>query len=86
MVNIEECDYVGVGPIEVDILSSKLSKLAKEAKKLGLPIFGGSSPGTLRFIKDNRTIVIAHLKGDNYDGGDRAIFTGADGLQEGESQ
>ena len=85
----EECIAAGLDPKRVNTLAQRLSAVARDAKKMGLTIFGGSGTGTLR-INDkphdsySRPLVVAILDG-HWDGGDGGYgVRDEDGLMRGE--
>jgi hypothetical protein len=86
----DECDRAGLDPKRVSSIARRLSSAAKDAKALGLTIFGGSGSGSLRWrgpdTNDYRTgpLVVAHLDGSNFDGGDGAEHSDEFGLMRGE--
>ena len=48
-IDQELCESFGLDPKRVKSIASRLSKAAKEAKEMGLTVFGGSGSGNLRF-------------------------------------
>lgn len=83
-VNDDECHAAGLEPAEVVRISRGLSRYAREAERLGLTIFGGST-GSLRFDDGgDGALILADLDGC-FDGGDGAYRHGADGLKRGEN-
>lgn len=86
----EECERAGLDPRKVASIARRLSAAAKDAKALGLTIFGGSGMGSLRwhdpYENDPRKgpLVVAHLAGGNFDGGDGAEHPDDFGLMRGE--
>ena len=84
-INERECEAAGLDPKEVARISRGISRYAKEARKLGLSIFGGSGTGTLRCQSGSHegALVVADLQGD-FDGGDGACREDEDGLLRGE--
>lgn len=88
--NKEECIAASLDEAAVNAIAKRLSDAGRDARKLGLTIFGGSGHGTLR-INDNpndkysRTLIVAQIEGGSWDGGDGAYGTrGEDGLMRGE--
>lgn len=80
-----ECEAAGLDPAEVERIARGLSRYARQAEKLGITIFGGSS-GTLRFadrLDNDGDLILASLDG-TYDGGDGAYRPDTDGLLRGE--
>jgi hypothetical protein len=82
---IEECEAAGLDPKEVRRIANGLSRYGKQAKELGLTIFGGSGSGSLRFRDDPEkgALIVARLDG-MYDGGDGGEEDHHDGLSRGE--
>lgn len=88
-VNEDECEAAGLDPKEVERIAKGLSRYAREARKLGIEIFGGSGTGSLRFDdgKPPGRLIIAFLDGhfDGGDGGQGSSTENQDGLIRGES-
>jgi hypothetical protein len=88
---LNECEHAGLDPKAVGALARRISKAAKEAGALGLTIFGGAGGGSLRWHdvegRDYRkgALVVAHLDGQNFDGGDGAEHVDEMGLTRGEN-
>jgi len=87
-VNDNECIKAGLDPDEVERIAKGLSRYGRQAKKLGLTIFGGSGSGTLRIHDDpydmnGRALIVASVNGD-IDGGDGACGEDDEGLLRGE--
>lgn len=84
-VNEDECIAAGLDPKEVEKIAKGLSRYARQAKKIGMHIFGGGSySGSLRVWEDGKgSLVVADLDG-SYEGGDGATFNDEDGLLRGE--
>lgn len=86
----EECERAGLDPTKVASIARRITNAAKEARALGLTIFGGSGSGSLRwhdpFENDHRkgALVVAHMPGGNFDGGDGAEHPDEYGLMRGE--
>lgn len=86
----DECERAGLDQAKVASITRRLSKAAREANALGLTIFGGSGSGSLRwrdpFENDHRRgpLVVAHIQGGNFDGGDGAEHPDEYGLMRGE--
>lgn len=74
-VNEKECEKAGLDSKEVEKIAKNLSKYCKQAKKLGLEIFGGSGEGYLRFFdnQSSKALIVANLDSDNWNGGDGSI-------------
>jgi len=85
LVNSDECQAAGVDEKEVARIARGIERYVKDAKKIGLNIFGGSSL-SLRF-EDGKGIgelVVADMDCTNVDGGCGAYGTNQDGLLRGE--
>lgn len=83
-VTEKECEAAGLNPLDVKRIAQGLSRYAKEAKKLGIEVFGGSGSGSLRFNDGgNGNLILADLDGD-FDGGDGGCDEIDDGLIRGE--
>jgi hypothetical protein len=79
-IHEQECKAAGVDIEDVKRIAKGISRYAKEAKKLGICVFGGSGDGTLRFDDGgNGSLILADLDGD-FDGGDGAAEEDDDGL------
>lgn len=84
-INIEEIEKAKLDEMVVNSIARRLSKLALEAKTHNIKIFGGSGSGSLRFTDGgDGELILAHLDGNNWDGGDGATNTNSDGLERGE--
>lgn len=84
IIHEKEVAAAGINPEEVRRIARGLSRYAKQAKKLGLTIFGGTGSGTLRHSDGTRSqLICADLDGD-FDGGDGAAIEDEDGLLRGE--
>jgi hypothetical protein len=84
-VNYEECLAAGLNEKEVNRIARGISRYAKQAEKLGLTVFGGSS-GRLDFDDKgtgSEPLVIAVLDG-TYDGGCGSTNLDENGLTRGE--
>lgn len=84
---IDECEAAGLDPIEVGRIAARLARAAKDARRLGLIVFGGSGRGSLRTISTDtemRSLVVATIDGGSWDGGDGSFGPDADGLNRGE--
>jgi hypothetical protein len=84
-VNEDECLAAGLDPKEVERIAKGISRYAKQAKTLGITVFGGSS-GRLDFDDKgtgNEPLVIASLDG-LFDGGCGSTDTDENGLIRGE--
>lgn len=86
----EECNRAGLDKAKVAALARRLSRAAKDADAMGLTIFGGSGSGSLRWrdpYSNDRfsgPLVVAHIRGWNFDGGDGAEREDEYGLLRGE--
>lgn len=82
---LKECEKAGLDIKKVDSIARRISKAAKEAKEIGIEIFGGSGTGTLRYYDDHdkRPLLIADLDGI-FDGGDGAAIEDDEGFLRGE--
>ena len=84
MVNEDECIAAGLDPDTVNKLARRIERAAKEAKRLGIQVFGGSGSGSLRFDDgSDRLLVLADMDG-NWSGGDGGTYPDATGLLRGE--
>lgn len=83
--NYEECLAAGLDPKQVRRIAKGLSRYAKDAKALGMEVFGGSGFGQLRFNDGSSEgkLIVADLDG-LFDGGDGASRPKGDGLMRGE--
>ena len=86
-VNEDECEAAGLDPKKVESIARRLSAAGREADKLGITIFGGSSSGSLR-IHDKkgpqeRALILADIDG-YFDGGDGGYKEDDEGLLRGE--
>lgn len=85
VVNEAECLAAGLDPNEVARIASGLSRYAKQAQRLGIQVFGGSSGGLLRFADGSSgSLILASLDGD-FDGGDGGLQEDSEGLLRGET-
>lgn len=84
-VNDVECAAAGLDPQEVARVARGLERYAKQARALGLTIFGSSGNGSLRFDDgESQHLVVAEISTPVFDGGDGAARKDADGLLRGE--
>lgn len=92
----EECAAAGLDPKKVASIARRLDRAAKDAKALGLTVFGGTGSGTLRRSNSalgNRSgghvhcgpLIVANMDG-SWDGGDGGFGPGPDGFQRGEGR
>lgn len=90
----ESCKAAGVDPIKVEALAKRLARVAMDAERMGLLIFGGTEGGSLRTIYDikgkgythdyiGRQIVVAVVSKGNWSGGDGGMIE-IDGVMYGE--
>ncbi|WP_420104524.1 hypothetical protein [Bosea sp. (in: a-proteobacteria)] len=85
--NFDECEAADLDPKAVDRLAKRLGRAARDAKRLGLTIFGGSGHGSLRIHDQgdrNGALIVGVIEGTNWDGGDGGNYPHADGLWRGE--
>jgi len=84
--NERECAEAGIDPSRIESLVQRFDCLAREARALGLTIFGGSGLGSLRFRTGDHehALILAGLEGP-WDGGDGGCFPDDRGLLRGES-
>ncbi len=85
LVNEAECEFAGLDLKEVSRIALGINRYAKQAKKLGICIYGGTGCGELRY-RDNPQkggLKIAFLDGI-FDGGDGSEYDWGDGLLRGE--
>jgi hypothetical protein len=70
-MNIDEdkCVEHKLNVKQVASIARRLSKAGKEARALGLTIFGGSGNGSLRILGRGTSGIVADIDG-NFDGGD----------------
>lgn len=89
-INEKECEACGVDPKVAARIAARLERVARDAKKHGMLIFGGSGSGTLRGLDfpsgGNMTgrLVVAEINGGSWSGGDGAYCEDEDGLIRGE--
>lgn len=87
----DECRRAELDPRKVEAIARRLERAAADARRLGLTVFGGSGLGSLRWhdpiSNDVRQgpLVVAHMRGDNFDGGDGAEHQDDFGLTRGEN-
>lgn len=84
----DEIKAAGLDPKEVASLARRLERAAKDARAMGVTVFGGTGTGTLRFNDDHfnpisRPLILADLEG-SWDGGDGATMEDDAGLLRGE--
>lgn len=91
IVLVDECDHAGLDRAKVASIARRLTKAARDAHAIGLVIFGGSGYGSLRWADpDERNyrlgaLIVAHLGGQNFDGGDGGEHCDEHGLTRGEN-
>lgn len=77
----ERCAERGLDAREVEAIARRISNAVRDARRLGLVVFGGSGNGSLR-VHDDRIGsqgVVARLEPlGSYDGGDGGDFEGRD--------
>lgn len=86
-LNYEECFAAGLEPATVRRLANGIERYAKQAKKLGITVFGGSTCGSLRFqdSREKTPLIVATITGGSWDGGDGGEMPSSpDGLLRGE--
>ena len=66
-VYLEECEAAGLDPVKVRALARKLSQCGKEARSMGLVVFG-SGEGRLQQLRGKNPLIVAELDGA-FDGG-----------------
>lgn len=84
VLNEDECLAAGLDPKEVKKLASRLDRLARDAAKLGLTVFGSTNSGSLRFPDPKGDLIVAAATGGNWDAGCGAEKIDEDGLIRGE--
>lgn len=90
----DECREAKIDPDEVRRIASRLQRVARDAKKAGILIFGGSGSATLRPCQDHGEskrrglhcgrLILTDIEGGSWDGGDGGYGPDADGLMRGE--
>lgn len=69
MANVKECEKVGVDPKKIDSITARFERLCREADKIGVTIFCGSSC-SLRYNDGGEgDLILSHLCVSNADGG-----------------
>lgn len=83
-LNEAEIEEAGLDPDKVASIARRIERAAKEAEKLGITVFGGSS-GSLRFDDNSGkgSLILTTLDG-LFDGGCGAERNWGDGLVRGE--
>lgn len=83
-INEREIEAAGLDVDEVKRIAKGIEKYAKQAKAMGMIVFGGSDYGSLR-ARDGQEqcLILAHISG-HWDGGDGAEELDEDGLWRGE--
>lgn len=74
------------GSKEVLAIARRIERAARDARKLGITVFGGSGSGSLRFDEgggSSRALILADLDGA-WDDGDGATREDENGLRRGE--
>lgn len=83
--NEDECEAAGIDAKKVESLARRYAALARESKKLGVYVFGGSGLGTIRHYHTNdQPLILASITPYGFDGGCGATRTDDDGLLRGE--
>ena len=86
-VNEKKCMAAGIDIAKIKSIANRLSKAGKDAKKLGIVIFGGSGSGSLRIRETDSieygSLILADLDG-NFDGVAGINIEDDDGLLRGE--
>lgn len=85
IIHESECAAAGLDPKEVRRIAAGFNRYARQAKRLGITIFGGTGSGSLRARDDDLLpqLIIADLDGP-YDGGDGGAQEDENGLLRGE--
>lgn len=92
-LNEAECLAAGLDPEAVRKVARRLATAARDARRMGLMVFGGAGSGSLRLLNSELSgtgvgsgkLVVAYIDGGTWDGGDGGAYPGADGLERGES-
>lgn len=82
--NENECVAAGLDPDEVERIARRINRAAKDARALGLEVFGGSTSGSLRTIEAGPQLIVAEMPGGCWSGGDGASREDENGLLRGE--
>ena len=83
----DECKKVGVDPKRLERIANRIAKAVREVDEMGVQIFGGTGSGDLRYHdhdESDRPLILAHLGGINWSGGDGACMEDSKGLMRGE--
>ena len=81
--NAAECIAAGLDPAKVRKIALRIERAAKEARAMGIQVFGGSC-GSLRYDSGSGgPLILAELDG-NWSGGCGASMRDDDGLLRGE--
>jgi hypothetical protein len=87
-VHEDECISAGLDPKAVLSIARRLDRACRDARKLGMTVFGGSGHGSLRYSDSHdassRQLVVADLGPLGWDGGDGACTPDEEGLLRGE--
>jgi len=82
----KECEKVGLDPKDIDRLRKRLERWIKDANRMGVTLFGGSSI-SLRFEgdrdADDRPLILSDVWG-HVEGGDGSYSEAPDGYVRGE--
>jgi hypothetical protein len=83
----DACEHAGLPTTEIKGIAKELERLAVQAQKLGLQVYGGTyGSGNLRYADKGDAqplIIVAGIKGD-WNGGDSAGVLDEKGLFRGE--
>ena len=80
----ESCKLVNVTPAEVVRLARRLERVALDAQRTGLQVFGGAGSGYLRFLAADGPVIVASIDG-SWSGGDGGCEEDSEGVMRGES-
>lgn len=83
-----ECEAAGLDPKAVARIAQRLNSAAKDARALGLEVFGGSGSGSLRVSsrgQEERALIVASMDDGSWNGGDGGAHEDENGLLRGES-
>jgi hypothetical protein len=75
IVDEDKCERFGLDPSKVASIARRISRAGREAREMGITIFGGSGSGSLRYHRGGSVghqNIVAELDGafDGGDGGD----------------
>ena len=85
----EECEAAGLDPKEVARIARGIERYVKQAKKLGLTVFGGGTSGSLRFTDERAmkwgNVIVVYFTEGYWNGGDGGLSSAkGEGLRRGE--